>query len=354
MDAMHFRRTRIAGFGYTLPSDIVTTEELEARLSPLYQRLGLPEGRLEQMTGIRQRRFWPVGTPLAPISASAARKALAKAQLEPAQIGMLVHGSVCRDYLEPATACRVHDELGLPPDCTIYDVSNACLGMLNGMVQVAAMIELGQVRAGLVVGAENGRELVENTIALLNDNKELTRKTIKSSIASLTIGAASVAVALCDEDLCTGGNAVAPGGDAGGRLLAAVTRAQTSHHALCQSDGLETVMHTDSEMLMRRGVETGAETFGRFLEETGWRVKEIDRTICHQVGAAHRKLLFETLGLDPQIDFATFDWLGNTGAAALPVTTAIALEQGFVRPGDRVAMLGIGSGINCLMLAAQL
>ena len=52
----------------------------------------------------------------------------------------------------------------------IYDVSNACLGLLNGMVQVANMIELGQIRAGLVVGTECGRELVENTIAQLNSD----------------------------------------------------------------------------------------------------------------------------------------------------------------------------------------
>ena len=341
---MQFTRTRIAGLGYTLPEQVVTTRALETRLAPLYERLRLPEGRLEEMTGIRERRFWPVGTPLAPISAASGRTALHRAGIESKDVGMLVHGSVCRDHLEPATACRVHHELGLPAACTIYDVSNACLGILNGMVQVAAMIELGHVRAGLVVGTENGCELVDNTTRLLNSDEALTRKSIKSSIASLTIGSASVAVVLCDESLCPPG---------GGRLIAATTRAETLHHALCQSDGLETVMHTDSEQLMQMGVRTGAETFGRFLEEASWRTDQIDRTFCHQVGVAHRRLLFESLGLDPRIDFATLEWLGNTGAAALPVTMAIGLEQDHVKRGDRVAMLGIGSGINCLMLGAE-
>ena len=84
--------------------------------------------------------------------------------------GALIHGSVCRDFLEPATACRVHHGLELPGECMIYDVSNACLGLLNGMIQVASMIELGQIRAGVVVGTECGRELVENTIELLNND----------------------------------------------------------------------------------------------------------------------------------------------------------------------------------------
>ncbi|HEX3598517.1 MAG TPA: 3-oxoacyl-[acyl-carrier-protein] synthase III C-terminal domain-containing protein, partial [Lacipirellulaceae bacterium] len=86
---------------------------------------------------------------------------------------------------------------------------------------------------------------------------------------------------------------------------------------------------------------------------TGWEPDDIDRTFCHQVGVAHRKLMFDSLGLNPTIDFATLEALGNTGSAALPITMAIGAEQGRLRKGDRVAMLGIGSGINCLMLAAE-
>jgi 3-oxoacyl-[acyl-carrier-protein] synthase-3 len=231
----------------------------------------------------------------------------------------------------------------MPAEAIIYDVSNACLGILNGVVQVANMIELGQIRAGVVVGTECGRALVENTIAQLNSDRSLTRETVKDFIASLTIGSASAAIVLCDEELSQTGN----------RLTAATVHCDTQHHDLCQSRGLETFMHTDSEELMRRGVAAGAATFKRFLGVAGWRQQNIDRTFCHQVGVAHRKLMFESLGLDPAIDFATVETLGNTGAAALPVTMALGAEHGRLRPGDRVAMLGIGSGINCLMLAVE-
>jgi 3-oxoacyl-[acyl-carrier-protein] synthase-3 len=94
-------------------------------------------------------------------------------------------------------------------------------------------------------------------------------------------------------------------------------------------------------------------TFNRFLAAAGWEPSDIDRTFCHQVGVAHRKLLFESLQLDPGVDFATVETLGNTGAVALPITMALGLEQGGVNRGERIAMLGIGSGINCLMLAAE-
>jgi 3-oxoacyl-[acyl-carrier-protein] synthase III len=340
---MHFRRVCLEAFGYTLPEEVVTTAELERRLAPLYQRLRLPEGRLELMTGIRERRFFAPGTRPSSVSIESAQKAIAASGIDARYFGALVHGSVCRDYLEPATACRVHHGLGLPGDAMIYDVSNACLGVLTGMIQIANMIELGQIRAGVVVGTEDGRSLVENTVARLNADESLSRNSIKDSIASLTIGSASVAVVLCDEELSQTGN----------RLSGAVVYCDTSHHELCRSRGLETMMDTDSEQLMRQGITTGVETFRRFLGVAGWEPDEINRTFCHQVGGTHRKLMLESLGLDPANDFATLETLGNTGAAALPVTMAIGIEQGVLQRGDHVAMLGIGSGINCQMLAVD-
>ena len=120
------------------------------------------------MTGIHARRLWAAGVLPSDMSIESGEKAILAAGIDREQIGVLVHGSVCRDHLEPATACRVHHRLGLPSSCVIYDVSNACLGLLNGMVQVANMIELGQVRAGLVVGSEGSRQLVETTVETLN------------------------------------------------------------------------------------------------------------------------------------------------------------------------------------------
>jgi 3-oxoacyl-[acyl-carrier-protein] synthase-3 len=340
---MHYRRVCVEAFGYTLPADVLSTAELEQRLAPLYERLRLPAGRLELMTGIRERRFFPPGTRPSMLSVQSAERAIAASGIDRRQFGALVHGSVCRDFLEPATACRVHHGLELPSECMIYDVSNACLGLLTGMVQVANMIELGQIRAGVVVGTECGRELVENTIQILNYDETLTRDSIKPYIASLTIGSASAAIVLCDEELSRMGN----------RLTTAIVHCDTTQHDLCHSRGMETVMQTDSEELMRQGVAAGVETFGRFLAAAGWEPDDIDRTFCHQVGVAHRKLLFSSLGLDPAIDFATLETLGNTGAAALPVTMALGIEDGRLGAGDRVAMLGIGSGINCQMLGIE-
>ena len=340
---MNYSRVCLESLGYTIPNEAVSSAELEARLALAYERLRLPEGRLELMTGIRERRFFPPGTNPGSVSITSGQRAIEAAGIAPQDIGALIHGSVCRDHLEPATACSVHHALGLPSECMIYDVSNACLGVLSGVVQVANMIELGQIRAGLVVGTECGRNLVENTVERLNTDTSLSRQDIKFLVASLTIGSASVAMLLCDKSISQTGN----------RLHSATVRAETAHHRLCQSNGLETFMQTDSEQLMAEGVAAGAVTFQDFLADTGWQRDDINKTVCHQVGVAHRKLLFEALGLSPALDYATLEWLGNTGAAALPITLALAAETEHLVKDDKVALLGIGSGINCQMLGVE-
>lgn len=347
---MRYRNVCLEGFGYTLPDEIVTSAEIENRLAPLYERLRLPEGRLELMTGIRERRFWRPGTLPSDQSVISAEKAIRAADLDRRHVGALIHASVCRDHLEPATACSVHHRLNLPESCLIYDVSNACLGLLNGMLQIANMIELGQIRAGIVVGTEGSRQLVETTIDTLNRDTSLTRQQLKLAVASLTIGSASCAVLLTDRELSRTDN----------RLVAGTARANTQHHELCHSgcdeavaSGMQPLMQTDSERLMQEGIATGVSTFQHFLAETDWTHDDIDKTFCHQVGSAHRKLMLDSLGLDPQRDFCTLEWLGNTGSVALPVTMAIGVERGQVSKGEHVGMLGIGSGINCLMLAVD-
>jgi len=340
---MHYQNVCLETFAYSLPEEVVTSEQIESRLEPLYSRLRLPEGRLELMSGIAQRRFWPAAMPPSTKSVETAEKAIRIAGIDRRQIGALVHGSVCRDYLEPATACGVHHQLGLSGECMIYDVSNACLGLLNGMVQVANMIELGQIRAGVVVGTESSRSLVETTIERLNADTTLRRNDVKPAMASLTIGSGSAAIVLCDRDLSHTGN----------RLLGGVARCNTDGCQLCQSDGLREFMQTDSETLLREGIATAKETFAEFIESVDWSVGEIDKTFCHQVGRAHRKLMLESLALEPSVDYTTLEFLGNTGAVALPVTAAIGIENGHLKKDDRVALLGIGSGINVVMLGVD-
>ncbi|MFM8264313.1 MAG: 3-oxoacyl-ACP synthase III [Pirellula sp.] len=351
---MRFHSVCLASIGYLSPGVEITSDWIEEQLFEQYQRLKLPVGRLEGMSGISQRRIWSDGVRLSDCSVASCRLALESSGLDPSDIGCLIHASVCREFLEPATACRVHHLLGIPPKSWVYDVSNACLGVLNGAVQIAQLIESGSIRAGLVVGTEDSRGLLKATLNQLKNDAQLTRQSIKPAFASLTIGSGSCAWLLVNSEWY---RKRFPG--RGADVSAAVAIARTEHHGLCQSDtdqagaSMLPTMNTDSEMLLEAGLSTGKEAFLELLSELDWTRSKIQRSVCHQVGAAHRRRILETLELSPENDYATFARWGNTGSVALPIALAQAIESGFWHPEAQGALLGIGSGVNSLMLGLQ-
>jgi acyl-CoA:acyl-CoA alkyltransferase len=341
---MLFQDVRIAASAWELPGEVVRSEELEERLGPLYQRLGLSVGRLELMTGIRERHFWPRGARPSAAAAAAGEKALEACGLERSEIGCLIHASVSRDFLEPATASVVHHALGLSEACMAWDLSNACLGFANALATVGALIERGAIRAALVVAAEDGRPLVEATIDALNANAATSKRDLKLAFASLTIGSGAAAMVVTS-------SALAPEGP---RLVASMSGAATQHHVLCHGDHAPgkqgPLMTTDSEAMLHAGNELLARTWSRFLAEVGWTRESVERVVTHQVGVQHRRLVLSTLGIPLERDFPTVETLGNIGSVSLPLTFARAREASFLTPGQRVALLGIGSGIQCQIL----
>ncbi len=342
---MRFSKVRIEALAVALPDEILSSAAIEEQLRPLYERLKLPFGRLELMTGIRERRVWSDATRPSDASAAAGKAVFAASKLKPEQVELFIHAAVSRDMLEPATASFAHRKIGLPATAQIFDVSNACLGFLNSLTVAASMIESGQIRCALVVAGEHGRPLVEQTLRTLRE-KNLTRNEIKPFFANLTIGSGAVGALICHQDLAPNGH----------KLLGGVARAATQHSDLCQGDthGAESLaMQTDSEQLLIAGVELARATWEDFATTTGLSADAIDRFICHQVGSVHRRKLYERLALDLSKDFSTFETLGNMGSVSLPATLALAAQQGAVKPGDRVGLLGIGSGLNCLMLALE-
>jgi 3-oxoacyl-[acyl-carrier-protein] synthase III len=341
---MRFEHVVLARASYVLPDEVVRSEDLERALEPVYRRHRLREGRLELMTGIRERRFFPPGTRPSEVAARAGELALEG--FDRARVGLAIHASVCRDFLEPATASVVHHRLGLPSACAAFDLSNACLGVVNAIALIAAQVELGAIDAGLAVAGECGRPLVEGTIRALLEAPDVSKDELKAAFASLTIGSGAAAVLVARRELAPD----APG------LVAATARAATEHHVLCHGDyavegGMR--MSTDSEALLHAGNELAQRTFRDFLDEARWTEREIERILTHQVGSAHRKLLLQSMGLGLERDYPTFETLGNVGSVSLPLSYAKAREVGFVARGQRVALLGIGSGLHCQMLAVR-
>ena len=342
---MRYRNVIIESIGYELAPNVVAAEDLENRLAPLYEKLHLKPGQLEQLTGIEESRYWDPDFRLSEGAVRAGRKALHTSGVPADQIGMLIYGAVCRENLEPATACAVADGLGVGPSAQVFDISNACIGILNGMLQVANAIELGQIRAGMVVACESCRQIVDSTIERMLQAGDMD--TFKHCVATLTGGSGAAAVLLSDGSF----------GSSGHRLLGGMVQNAVRHHRLCiwgPDTGIPAsgphVMNTDSVGVLQNGVQLGVETFRAFRRELQWSDDQPDKIICHQVGSAHQQAILKAIGLPASRDFTTFRHLGNIGTVSLVITAALAGERGFLAPNDTVGFLGIGSGLNCLML----
>lgn len=333
---MRFEQVAIVSLAHVDAPHRVTSAELEERLAPTMQRLGMPRGLIDSLTGIKARRFWAEGVLPSDAATLAGARAIEAARIDRERLGILVNSSVCRDFIEPSVACIVHGNLGLAPTCLNFDVGNACLGFLDAMQVVGTMIEQRQVDYGIIVDGEGSRFVVEKTIErmLLPSCDE---RSFRDQIATLTLGSGAAAMVLARADLAATGH----------RFRGIVSLAATEHRGLCQ--GQLDRMVTDPRALLVAGLALARETWGRAARELDWSADALDECVLHQVSHVHTHELVGALGLHKKKLHTIFTEFGNIGPAAVPITLSKAHEAGRIDVGDRVALMGIGSGLNCSM-----
>jgi 3-oxoacyl-[acyl-carrier-protein] synthase-3 len=333
---MLFQHVAIAGLAHIDAPRRLTTDEINARLRPTLDRLGIKTDVIKDIAGVEARRLWD-GPMLASDAATlAAVKALADAGIEPDRVGLLVNTSVSRDYLEPSTASIVSGNLGLPDTCQNFDVANACLAFINGMDIAARMIERGEIEYALVVDGETADLAYEKTIErMIRD--DVTEEDFKNELATLTLGSGAAAMVMARAELAPG----AP------RYRGGVTRAATEWNKLCRGnlDG----MVTDTRQLLIEGVKLAQKTFQVARQKLGWVAEELDEFVVHQVSKVHTAAFTKAMGIDPRKVLTIFGEHGNIGPASVPIVLSKLRELGRLKKGDRIALLGIGSGLNCSM-----
>ena len=307
---------------------VVTSQDIDDRLAATYQRLGLRPGLLGGVAGIRERRWWDDGITYVDGAAMAGAKALAQSGTDPADVGLMINTSVSRAHLEPSTAVAVHDALGLAPHCLNFDVTNACLGFINGMQIASTMIDSGQIDYALIVNGEDSQAVQEATLARLCE-PDSTAADVMGNFATLTLGSGAVAMVLGPTNRHPEGHPVVGG----------VARAGTEFHQLCV--GSVQQMSTDARRLLEAGMDLSAALWAD-VEDFDWR-DGMDRYVIHQVSQVHTNALCKRLDIDPAKVPTTFPTRGNIGPASVPYTLAAETD---LEPGDRVLLMGIGSGLN--------
>lgn len=332
---MHFSFSNVSilALSHIAGPDILSTVDIEEKFEHTYQRLGFEKGMIEKMTGIIERRYWTDDIQPSEIATQAALTCIENANISKEKIGLLINTSVCRDYIEPSVACLIHGNIKLPSHCLNFDITNACLGFINGMHVAGLMIENGTIDYALIVNAENPIFGIQRTITKLAQD-DCTMDYFQNNLATLTLGCGGAAMMLCRKDLAPDAPVFSGG----------VFQSASEHNRLCT--GQIEQMQTDTRALLKTGIALGIET----AKLAKWEEEKFDIFIPHQVSKNYIVKICEALNIDFNKNYLTYPFYGNIGPASVPFALSMASSDNKIAKGDLVGLIGFGSGVNCGLL----
>jgi 3-oxoacyl-[acyl-carrier-protein] synthase-3 len=337
---MYFDNVSIIGLGFVDAPTRITSEEIEGRLADTLERFGMRPNLIQELSGIYARRHWINGIQPSDVGTEAAELAIEDAGIVVDDLGIVINTSVTRDYIEPAVAALIAGNLGVGSHTVNFDVGNACLGFLNGMQIVGNMIERDQVEYGLVVAGETTGEGVEKTIERLSD-PNCTEDYFRKNFASLTLGSGATAMILARSDKHPDGH----------KIIGGVSKSATEHSRLCVAQPDE--MLTDTQALLIEGLQLAIHTFADFVEAVDTAPAQFAHLFIHQVSHRHTEKWADILRIDKSKIHRIYPEFGNIGPAGIIISLAKAAKDELIQTGERIALLGVGSGLNCSMMAVD-
>jgi 3-oxoacyl-[acyl-carrier-protein] synthase III len=329
----HPFHARIESVGRRLPERHVTTAEV---MSSTRHRTRVD---LERLTGIHERRWVAPEEDSATLAVEAALDCLAHSEHRAEDLDVVIVTSISKfradlaQQMEPPLSHHVREAIGAH-GAQVFDLSNACAGMLTGVFVLNDWVRRGQIRAGMVVSGEDISSLARNAA-------QHVRHILSKELASLTLGDAGAAT-IVDR---------APDGDG---ITAAGFTTLAEHSRLCLAWPSRTEpgarMFTDSRGIHRVAIEDLPPLLREALEAAGLALGDIDWVVPHQTSArAIRKGMSEVteaLGDEPRNPaVVTVDHYGNTASTSHFVALVDMLEDGRLQVGDRVALVALASGL---------
>ncbi len=318
---MTSRFSRIVGTGSSLPPDIVTNQDLVARLGA--QGVDTSDEWIVERTGIRQRHLAATGVTSSVLATEAARNALQAAGLEVAEIDLIIVATSTPDFVFPSTACLVQKALGITGGAA-FDVQAVCSGFVYALAVADSMIRTGLATRALVIGAEVFSRILDwsdrGTCVLFGD------------------GAGAVVLAASGE----------PG------VLAAKLHADGSHETILRTAGNicqggitgHPYLTMDGQAVFRLAVSVLDSVARETLGQVGLPIEAIDWFIPHQANVRIMNATARRLGIPPARVIVTVDEHANTSAASIPLALDRAVRDGRIQGGQHVLMEGVGGGFT--------
>lgn len=320
--------SKIAAIGTYLPDQVVTSTELMDEVES-ESRFGIANTWIEELTGIHSRRFAAPDDRPSDLAINAGRAALERCGMDPKDIGMVLYCGIDRDWIEPATSHRIQRELGCV-NATCLDVTNACHGFSNGMSVGDAMIATGAVENVLVVTGEVPSHLIGEVIRDIRENPTL--ENFHSKVGGFTTGDAGGAVILQRASEQSGIKTYRF--DSRGRYAELCFYKFDHEGKRCG----QMIMDKISAVMIRMHQAIIKETYATLA----WQPGDVDHLICHQVGSKPHHRMAKLAGIQLEKAPTIFKSYGNLTSATIPVSLDTARPE----QGDRILILGAGSGLS--------
>ena len=321
------RRIRIADLSSYLPTRVVTSAEIEGMVNDYSPTL--PNGVIERLFGIQERRFAGANEQVSDMAARAALPIVERWGRQ--HIGCMIFAAACGDMIEPATANIVQHKLGL--SCPVFDVKNACNSFTTAIQIGGALIQSGHYRNVLIVNGEKLQDAIQFNI---QDSEDLKRR-----MAGFALGDAGAAMLLEASD------------DARG-VVHQYFETLGEHWKLCTVAGGGSVNPRGDFLYFEGAITEMREVFfenmARFVDRgfdgAGWKVEEVKCFFMHQVALSNIAALAERCKLPRERIYTIVDRYGNIAAASIPVAMHEAQKKGLILKGDKIVLLGMAAGVS--------
>ena len=320
----------ITGWGMSVPETVLTNEDLSKMVET-------NDAWIRDHTGIRERHIARENQFPSTLGVEASLKALAVANVRPTDIDLIICSTSTPEYIFPATACLIQDQLGASK-AGAFDLLAACSGFIYGVNMAAQAIRSGSIKTALVIGSETLSRFVDwkdrNTCILFGDGAG-------AFVLQASDLPGGVLSAVMHSDGSGGDSLSLPGGG--------------SHHPATEAtvrEGLHYIQ-MDGSKVFRFATRAMGHAAKEVLELAGLTTDDVQWIIPHQANYRIIETAAKYLKMPLDKFIINVDRYGNTSTASIPIATVEAVDKGLLKQGDKIVLVGFGAGLTWGALAAE-